>query len=150
MITPRDLRQLLHDRVGVERHEPLDLQVVGDDALLAASCSIASRITPSVEPQPTSVTSASAGPNSVGGSMTRQDAVHLAHALFVHRLAFVRIGVLVADQPAFVVVLVGGDHVDVAWRAGERARRDAAVGDLVALVARPSVRPLASVAVQRR
>ncbi len=45
-----------------------------------------------------------------------------------------RVGELVADQHAVFVVLVGGDGVDVARNARNGARRDAAVGDLVAFV----------------
>ena len=44
------------------------------------------------------------------------------------------VGVLVADQHAVFVVLVAGDDVGVAGHAGNGARRDAALGDLVALV----------------
>ncbi len=101
----------------------------------SASFCMASWMTPSVEPQPISVTSASSAPHSSGGFEQRQNRFHLAHALFVHRLALVRIGELVADQHAVFIVLVGGDDVHVARRARHRARRDAAGGDLVALVA---------------
>ena len=60
--------------------------------------------------------------------------VHLAHALFHHGAALGGVGVLVADQHAVFIVLVAGDDVGVAGHAGNGARGDAALGDLVALV----------------
>ena len=52
-----------------------------------------------------------------------------------------RVGVLVADQHAIFIVLVARDHVGVAGNAGNGARRNAALGDLVALVGLVSPSP---------
>ena len=81
-----------------------------------------------------SVTSASAAPQELRRRDGGGDAMLLAHALFHHGAALGGVGVLVADEHAVFVVLVAGDHVGVAGDAGDDARRDAALGDLVALV----------------
>ena len=80
------------------------------------------------------VTSASAGPRSWGGGTEAAMPVDLAHALFHHGAALGGVGVLVGDEDAVFVVLVAGDDVGVAGDAGDDARGDAALGDLVALV----------------
>ena len=88
----------------------------------AASFSTASRITPWVEPQPTSVTAAFSGPNSRGGNELRQGGLHLAPALLDHHPPLVRVGELVADQRAVLIVLVGGrDEHDARARRAPRA-----------------------------
>src|SRR5438270_12919808 len=72
-----------------------------------------------------------------------EDAVHLAPAPLHDRLPLVRIGELVADEHAVLVVLVGGDDVRMPRRPRYRARRDAALGHLVALVSAVHFRRLA-------
>ena len=49
-------------------------------------------------------------------------------------LAFVGIGILVADQHAIFVVLIGGNYVHISWGAWKSTRRDTALGDLIALI----------------
>ena len=92
-------------------------------------------MTPSVEPQPISVTSASAGPDSFGGwtAASMPAILRMRFSIMARRLCGLVNSSLISTPSS--VVLVGGDHVDVAGHAGNGARRDAAFGDLVALVA---------------
>ena len=74
-----------------------------------------------------SVTSASAGPSRTGG-WSAPHAVHLAHPLLVHLPADGRVGVLVADQDAVLVVVVGARDVDQALACPGRARGETPEG----------------------
>ena len=88
-----------------------------------------------MEPQPINVTSALAGPRSLGeGGTEASIPVTFAHALFHHGATLDCVGVFVRDEDAVFVVLVARDYVGVAGDAGEDARGDTALGDLVALV----------------
>ena len=126
--------RMRRDFLGVERHDPFDGSWLATMPSSPASFSTASRMTPSVEPQPTSVTAAFSGPTSLGGAMCRHDGLHLARALLHHHAALVRVGEFVADERAVLVVLVGGGDVDVAGHARHGAGRDAALGVLVAQI----------------
>src|SRR5205823_9940199 len=64
----------------------------------------------------------------------RSRILHFARALLHHHPALGRIGELVADEGANLVVLVGGGDVNVARHAWHGARRDATFGILVAQV----------------
>ena len=101
-------------------------------------------MTPSVDPQPMSVTSASRGPDQFGRRDRGFDSGNLALALLHHVAALDGVGELVADEHAVFHVLVGGDGVGVARHAGNGARRDAAFGEQIALVA------IRAVAVERK
>ena len=68
------------------------------------------------------------------------DAGNFAHALFHHGAALRRVGEFVADQDAVFIVLVAGSSVGVAGDAGNGARRNAALGDLVAFVDAVAIR----------
>ena len=88
-------------------------------------------MTPSVEPQPTSVTAALSGPTSLGGAICESTRFHFARALFHHQAALGGVGEFVADQRAVLVVFIRGRDMDVAGHAGDGARRDAALGEFV-------------------
>ena len=115
--------------VAVEWNDPPDLEMIGHDPLLAGEFLEASRITPSVEPHPTSVTSASSGPMSLGGTMSVMP-LHFAAAFLDHHAADVRIGEFVADERAVFIVFVRRRGEDVTGNAGHGARGDAALGVL--------------------
>ena len=123
----------VEDGVAVERDEPADGEMVDGDALLAEE--VAGFVDDAVGGAP-----ADEGDVGVGGAAELRrgdgggDAVHLAHAFFHHGAALGVVGVGVGDEDAVFVVLVGGDDVGVAGDAGDDARGDAAVGDLVAEV----------------
>ena len=57
-----------------------------------------------------------------------------------HRPAFGRVREFVADQHTVFVVLIRRCRMRMAWHARDRARRDAAFGDFVALVTILSIR----------
>src|SRR5205085_11585283 len=60
--------------------------------------------------------------------------VHLSLPALHDRLALVRVGELVADEHAVLVVLVGGDDVGMSRRPRQCPRRDAVAGLAVPLV----------------
>ncbi len=95
-----------------------------------ASFSTASRITPSVEPHPTSVTAALSGPKSFGGAMSLIAACILRprFSTIIRRMFGLVNSSLI--QRAVFVVLIGGRGEDVTGHAGHRARRDTALGVL--------------------
>ena len=90
--------------------DPFYLKLVGHDTFFArVSFSTASRITPSVEPQPTRVTADGV----LGtGKFWRSDVVdrslHFAAAFLDHHPALVRVGKLIADDRSVLVMLVRG------------------------------------------
>ena len=95
-----------------------------------------------MEPQPISVTSASAGPikhRRLDGCL---DAGDLPLALFHHLAALGGVGELVADEYAILHMFIRRGRVVVAGNAGNGSRRNAALGEQVALVAIGAVGPL--------
>ena len=99
-----------------------------------ANFCMASRMTPSVEPQPTKVTCASSGPTS-RGLQERQNRFHLAHALFMHGLALVGVGVFVADQHAILVMFIGRHDMRVSRCPWQRPGRDTVIRELITIIA---------------
>ena len=128
------LRKNLEDLFRVEGHQPLHVEMVGHDPLLA--CQLGHRLAnhPAGRAPADEGHRRDRGTEELRGSDRLEHPLHLAHALLVHRTAFLRVRVLIADQHAILVVLVARDHVKVAGDARHRPRRDPALGDFVAEV----------------
>ena len=118
----------------MERDQPFDLEIVGRGTrvgeLSDGLANDAFGRTPAQERD-----SSVRGPEKCGRRQERQDPVHLAHPLLVDGLTLVRVRELVTDEHAVLVVLIGGHDVDVSGGSRHRARRDATLGDAVALEA---------------
>src|ERR1700745_1986445 len=106
----------------------------------SVSISQASSITPLVDPQPINVMSASRGPDNTGGGAAGLVPGNFSHSLFHHVAPFCWVREFVTDQNAVFVVFVAGCGVGVTGNTRNGARRDAACGDLVALVASVTTR----------
>src|ERR1700687_2511413 len=119
---------------AMQRHEPADLQLIGGDALLIEE--FTSLLDHSFRRTP-------ANQGHIGIAWARErgrrngglNTCDLAHTLFHHGPALDWIGELVANYYAVFLVFICSHRVDVAGHAGNRARRNAAVRDFVALVA---------------
>ena len=125
------------DRFAVQRHDPFDLQMIGGDAFFV--CQLLHRLADDPfgrAPAHQRHLRVLGAPTASAASSSGRIDFHLAHALFMHRLALVRVGVLVADQHAVFIMIVGGDDMLEARRARQRARRDAAVGELDSVCSR--------------
>ena len=120
-------RKRLGDGLGVERQDPLDgepvdLHAVGLE-LFHRLRDDAGRGTPTHQRDLRVLV-----PFDFGSGDPREVVVQLAGALFDHLAALDRVRELVRDEDAFLVVLVGGDHVDMAGHSGHGSGRDAVGG----------------------
>ena len=116
---PQDLRHLAR----VEREQVLHVQLIGAHPGLAEQADGVPDDAPGGSPADQSDLGIRR-PVQLRRRQLRQHALQLPHALLVHNAAQRRIGVLVADQPALLVMFVGSRHVDAAFRAGQRPGRN--------------------------
>src|SRR5579859_2778850 len=125
--------QNVENSIAVQRNEPAYLQVIGRDALLAQQ--FAGLFDYALGRAPADQGDIGIGrPLQLGWWDRGRDALHLAHALFHHGAALDGVGVLVADQHAIFIVLIGGGGVSMAGHARNGARRNSALGNQVAFV----------------
>src|SRR6267378_4210283 len=125
--------QNFENGIAMKRHNPANLKLIGGDSLFIEN--FAGFLDHTFRGTP-------ADQRNIGVRRPQQrrrrdggfNAGHFAHALVHHGAALDGIGEFVANQYAVFHVFVGGDGVDVAGDAGNRARRNAALGDFVAFV----------------
>src|SRR6266550_4517762 len=130
ILLPKDAADLSR----VERNDPFNLELIGDDSFFAGKFfyRFANHAVGRTPPDQRN--------GGVFGTeeFRRGDVVdrspHLAAAFLDHHPALVRVGEFVTDQRAVFVVFVRGGDEEVTGGAGDRARRDAALGVLEAQV----------------
>src|SRR5439155_17148082 len=127
------------DRFSVQRNQPANLKLIGGYAFgienLHGLTDHALRGTPSDQGNVRA-----RFPHQVLRRHRSFNASNLALPLFHHGAALVRVGELVADQHAILIVFVGGGGVHIPRYTGNRAWGDPGFGDLVPFVSVLAVR----------